>query len=167
MGQRQSSQAHRTVNGGKTARASTIEHSCIRRAAESAPRGVVHLGGGVTVDYPQPSSRGVSSVMRGNRKRDTTPELAVRRALHRRGHRYRVNMLLWVGGARIRPDLVFAGPRVAVFVDGCFWHGCPEHGTQPRGNPGYWGPKIARNQERDRSNTAALEADGWLVVRAW
>jgi DNA mismatch endonuclease (patch repair protein) len=104
--------------------------------------------------------------MQGNRKRDTRPELAVRRAAHRLGLRYRV-------AARPLPhlnctaDLIFPRARVAVFVDGCYWHGCPEHYTPPRTNPSYWGPKIARNQERDSRVTAELGSEGWTVLRFW
>ncbi|MBV9497465.1 MAG: very short patch repair endonuclease [Acidobacteria bacterium] len=105
--------------------------------------------------------------MRGNRKTGSSPELAVRRAVHRRGLRYRVNPLIRAGGTAVRPDLVFSRARVAVFVDGCFWHGCPLHGTQPRRNSSYWGPKIARNQERDSHRTTLLTTDGWIVIRAW
>jgi DNA mismatch endonuclease (patch repair protein) len=119
------------------------------------------------VEYPVASSDAATAVMRGNRKRDTKPELALRRALHARGRRYRVNVLIRVRDVRVRPDIVFTAARLAVFVDGCFWHGCSEHGTQPRSNPQYWGPKIARNQARDLRNTNALEAAGWRVVRAW
>lgn len=129
---------------------------------------MVALGGGRVVAYPRPSTAAASAVMRGNRKRDTTQELAVRRLLYARGLRYRVNPLLRLaGGTRVRPDVVFPGRRIAVFIDGCFWHGCTEHGTNPRINRDYWGPKLARNQARDKRNTAALEADGWVVIRVW
>jgi DNA mismatch endonuclease, patch repair protein len=67
----------------------------------------------------------------------------------------------------VRPDVVFTRAKVAVFVDGCFWHSCPLHGTSPRSNRDYWGPKLARNAERDRANTVALRRDGWRVVRIW
>lgn len=66
-----------------------------------------------------------------------------------------------------RPDFVFYNLRVAIFIDGCFWHGCPEHGTRPRTNAGYWNPKIEGNVFRDRRNNAALEARGWAVIRVW
>jgi DNA mismatch endonuclease (patch repair protein) len=104
--------------------------------------------------------------MRGNRKRDTRPELLLRRAVHRFGLRYRV-------ATRPLPnrpwtaDLVFRSARVAVFVDGCFWHGCPEHYGEPRTNTGYWAPKIARNRERDEVVTRELCEAGWTVVRIW
>jgi len=112
------------------------------------------------------SSPAVRNVMRGNRKRDTAPELAVRRAVHRRGLRYRVAARPLPQLARTA-DLVFRGPKVAVFVDGCFWHGCPDHYVAPRSNPTYWVPKIERNQARDRAVNEALREAGWGVIRFW
>ena len=106
--------------------------------------------------------------MKGNRRVDTKPELALRRALHALGYRYRKDLRLDLpGGARVRPDIVFTARRVAVFVDGCFWHCCPEHGTQPASNTWYWTPKLQRNVERDRAADLALGAAGWTVVRLW
>jgi len=105
--------------------------------------------------------------MRANRRTDTKPELALRRELHRQGLRYRKDYRLDLEGARVRPDIAFTARRVAVFVDGCFWHVCPEHGTKPANNTWYWGPKLARNVERDRAADAALVAAGWRVVRVW
>ncbi|HEX5583820.1 very short patch repair endonuclease [Gaiella sp.] len=104
-----------------------------------------------------------------NRRRDTSPERAVRSALHAAGLRFRVDLPIRVEGTRpIRPDVVFPRRRVAVFVDGCFWHGCPEHGTLPaETNADYWAGKIAENRERDVRHTGLLESDGWRVVRAW
>jgi DNA mismatch endonuclease, patch repair protein len=127
----------------------------------------VQLGGGRSEAYPAPSSSAVSAVMRGNRKRDTAPELAVRRALHARGLRYRVNALINLAAGRVRPDVVFPVERLVLFIDGCFWHGCPSHGTQPRANSAYWTSKIARNKERDLGNDALLKEAGWAVIRAW
>lgn len=63
--------------------------------------------------------------------------------------------------------MVFTRRKVAVFIDGCFWHSCPDHGSEPKSNPGYWGPKLARNRKRDAENTAALDSAGWRVIRAW
>lgn len=105
--------------------------------------------------------------MRANRRSDTKPEMALRQALHARGYRYRKDFRLDLTGARVRPDIVFTARRVAVFVDGCFWHCCPQHGTQPANNTWYWAPKLARNVERDRTADAALAAAGWRVVRVW
>jgi len=106
--------------------------------------------------------------MRANRRTDTKPELALRRALHRLGYRYRKDYRLDLdGGRRVRPDIAFTARKVAVFVDGCFWHACPEHGSKPRANEWYWGPKLLRNVERDRINDAALILAGWTVVRLW
>lgn len=104
--------------------------------------------------------------MQGNRKRDTRPELAVRSELHRRGLRYRIDQKP-LKGLRCKADIVFRRQKVAVFVDGCFWHGCPDHGTSPKTNAAYWSAKIGRNMERDRLNDAALSKAGWAVVRVW
>jgi DNA mismatch endonuclease, patch repair protein len=118
--------------------------------------------------YPNPSSPGRSTNMRANRRTDTKPELALRRALHRLGYRYRKDYRLVLdGGRRVRPDIAFTARRVAVFVDGCFWHACPQHGSRPAVNDWYWTPKLARNVERDRAADATLAAAGWQVVRVW
>jgi DNA mismatch endonuclease, patch repair protein len=106
--------------------------------------------------------------MKSNRRRDTSTELAIRSALHAAGLRYRVDAPIRIDGARpIRPDVVFPRQRVAVFIDGCFWHGCPKHGTMPATNSAYWSPKIAENQKRDARNVAVLESAGWIVLRVW
>ena len=117
--------------------------------------------------YPQPSSPGRSANMRANRRTDTKPELALRRALHKRGYRFRKDYRLDLEGRRVRPDIAFTARRVAVFVDGCFWHACPQHGSKPRANDWYWTPKLARNVERDRVADETLAAAGWQVVRIW
>jgi DNA mismatch endonuclease, patch repair protein len=118
--------------------------------------------------YPLPSTAGRSANMKANRRTDTKPELALRRALHARGYRYRKDHRLDLpGGVRVRPDVVFTARRVAVFVDGCFWHCCPEHGSQPAANTWYWEPKLRRNVERDRVADTALGQAGWTVVRLW
>lgn len=104
--------------------------------------------------------------MLGNRSRDTKPELVVRRALHAQGFRFRVD-LRPESSLRTRADIVFTRRRIAVYIDGCFWHGCPLHGTSPKANSEYWTPKLARNIERDLESTAALQDRGWLVLRFW
>ncbi|HEV7771007.1 MAG TPA: very short patch repair endonuclease [Solirubrobacterales bacterium] len=115
---------------------------------------------------PSASSPAVKAAMQGNRKRDTRPELALRSELHRRGLRYRVDQKP-LKGLRCKADIVFRRQKVAVFMDGCFWHGCPDHGTSPKTNVSYWSAKLARNMERDRFNNAALGEAGWAVVRVW
>lgn len=105
-------------------------------------------------------------IMQANRSRDTSPELALRRLLHALGLRYRVSARP-LKEVRRTADLVFGPAKVAVFVDGCFWHACPEHGTQPATNVDYWGPKLARNAERDRHTNELLHAAGWLSIRVW
>jgi DNA mismatch endonuclease, patch repair protein len=104
--------------------------------------------------------------MRGNRKRDTRPELLLRSAVHHRGLRYRVARRP-VSTLRWTADMVFVSARVAVFVDGCFWHGCPEHYGEPQTNTSYWGPKIARNRARDEVVNRELSQAGWTVLRIW
>jgi DNA mismatch endonuclease, patch repair protein len=106
--------------------------------------------------------------MAANRRRDTGPELRLRSELHRTGLRFRVDMPIEVPGRRpIRPDIVFSRLRIAVFVDGCFWHGCPEHGAPPKSNTSYWIPKIAATRDRDRRADRLLAEEGWRVVRIW
>ena len=100
------------------------------------------------------------------RKRDTAPEMALRRELHRRGFRYRVDLPLPSVG-RARPDIVFTRIRVAVFVDGCFWHCCPEHRSFPTTNAEWWREKLATNIRRDRSIDQDLADAGWEVIRIW
>ena len=105
--------------------------------------------------------------MRSNRRADTKPEVALRSELHRRGLRFRKNQRVRLHERVVRPDVVFTRARVAVFVDGCFWHCCPEHGNQPGRNTDYWIPKLERNVARDRAVDRALGSAGWTVVRAW
>lgn len=111
------------------------------------------------------STEGSRNSMRSNRRRDTLPELAVRRRLHATGLRYRVDFAP-LGGRR-RADIVFTRQRVAVFIDGCYWHGCPNHATFPKRNSDYWLPKLARNVERDRETDQSLREAGWTVLRFW
>jgi len=100
--------------------------------------------------------------MRRVRSRDTSPECALRSALHRRGLRYSLRRRL-----PGKPDIVFVAGKVAVFVDGCFWHGCPQHCRRPSSNRSYWDAKIDRTIARDRRVTRELAARGWRVVRLW
>jgi DNA mismatch endonuclease, patch repair protein len=105
--------------------------------------------------------------MRANRRRDTKPEVALRSALHALGLRFRKDLPIRVPGRVVRPDIVFTRDRLAVFVDGCFWHRCPLHGNVPRANNDYWQPKLDRNVARDRAVDDALRAASWRIVRAW
>jgi DNA mismatch endonuclease (patch repair protein) len=117
--------------------------------------------------YPEPTDAATSKRMRANTRRDSAPELALRSELHRRGLRFRVDYPVRTERRLIRPDVTFTKQRIAVFVDGCFWHRCPEHGTQPRVNAAYWTPKLDRNVERDLQVNAALAREGWIVMRYW
>lgn len=105
--------------------------------------------------------------MEANRRTDTSPELALRSELHRRGLRFRKDVRIAVDGGRVRPDIVFTRARVAVFVDGCFWHRCPTHALDPKSNAAYWQAKFSANVARDRRNDAALASAAWHVIRVW
>ena len=106
--------------------------------------------------------------MRANRGKDTGPERLVRSRLHAAGLRYRVHLAVRVDGGRpISIDIAFPAIKLAIFIDGCFWHGCPQHKTVPASNVAYWGPKLARNAERDETTTARLGIAGWQVRRYW
>lgn len=105
--------------------------------------------------------------MRGNRRRDTKPELAVRHLLHAAGLRYRVDYPPLPQRRRLRADVVFTRARVAVFIDGCFWHGCPQHLRPARTNAEFWARKIAENQERDARSAWLLREAGWTSLRYW
>ncbi|MGV9295521.1 MULTISPECIES: very short patch repair endonuclease [Amycolatopsis] len=108
----------------------------------------------------------VSARMSKQKSRNTGIEMALRKILHAAGFRYRVHRRP-VKGVRREADLVFGPARVAVFVDGCFWHGCPEHGTWPKNNADYWRTKIETNRRRDANTDALLLEAGWLSVRIW
>lgn len=104
--------------------------------------------------------------MQGNRRRDTTPEMQIRRGLHQAGLRYRVDWPLPFDHRR-RADIAFTKAKVAIFVDGCFWHRCPTHYIPPKANAIYWDEKTSRNSERDAESTARLAEMGWTVLRFW
>jgi DNA mismatch endonuclease (patch repair protein) len=112
------------------------------------------------------SSAGVRACMQSNRPRDTKPEVALRSALHRRGLRF-FKHTRPIAGLRCEPDVVFPRIKLAVFIDGCFWHGCTEHKTIPRTNRQWWEDKIQRTRDRDRANDARLTTEGWRVLRFW
>lgn len=104
--------------------------------------------------------------MKANRGRDTAPEMAVRRLVHSKGLRYRVDARPLKDLNR-RADLVFSRVKVAVFIDGCFWHGCPNHHTIAKSNANYWAEKVASNRERDADTSERLRDSGWMVLRFW
>ena len=109
----------------------------------------------------------MTAIMRGNPSRNTRPERAVRSDLHRRGLRFRKDYPISTESINVRVDIVFTRRRIAVFIDGCFWHQCPEHGSVPRTNAEYWVPKLSHNVVRDREVDAALTRAGWRVFRFW
>jgi DNA mismatch endonuclease, patch repair protein len=111
----------------------------------------------------EPLNTAVSSQMQRMPRASTGPEMLIRRELHRRGLRFRVNHPRLPG----RPDIAFTGARLAVFVDGCFWHACPDHGVLPKNNRDWWRIKLDRNVERDREKDAKLEGMDWLAVHVW
>jgi DNA mismatch endonuclease, patch repair protein len=117
-------------------------------------------------ELPVPSSPGVSGRMSRQRRRDTDPELAIRKLLHASGLRFRVTLPI-PGMPRRSIDIAFTKAKVAVFVDGCFWHVCPEHATSPAANSAWWAKKLTTNQARDISTNEHLRELGWDVVRIW
>lgn len=114
---------------------------------------------------PAASSDLIRRRMMSQKRRDTGPELQIRSRLHQLGYRFRVDYR--VPGTRRRIDIAFTRKRVAVFVDGCFWHSCPLHATQPKSNRAWWKQKLADNVSRDRAADRALRRQGWAVVRVW
>ena len=122
----------------------------------------------MSLPYPKPTSATATKKMRSNRRVDTKPEVALRSMLHRAGLRFRKDYPIRLPDGRIvHPDIAFTRKKLAVFVDGCFWHSCPEHGTTPKTNQDYWIPKLRQNVERDRSTDEGLRAIGWQVMRTW
>jgi len=115
---------------------------------------------------PAPSSEAALKRMKAAKPKDTAPEKALRSALHRKGLRFRIDEKT-VKDLNRKADIVFRSAKVAVFVDGCFWHGCPIHGTQAKANAEFWSFKIRQNQERDVDTTKRLEEAGWKVIRVW
>lgn len=115
---------------------------------------------------PGASSDEIRRRMQRQARRDTKPELALRRELWRRGLRYSVDVPP-ISGLRRRADMVFTRARVAVYVDGCYWHSCPDHATVPKANREWWVEKLEANVTRDRDTDARLQRAGWEVLRVW
>ena len=118
-------------------------------------------------DRPPPSSDAALRTMRAQKRVGTKPEMQLRSELHRRGMRYFVDRPVVPGDRRRRVDIVFPRIRLAVFVDGCFWHRCPDHGNLPKANGEWWAAKLNRNVERDRDTDRRLIDAAWSVVRVW
>lgn len=126
------------------------------------------MGNGIRLPYAEPTSPAATAMGKANRRSDTKPEMALRSELHRRGLRFRKDLPIRVEGHRpIRPDVVFTKKRVAVFVDGCFWHRCEEHCVIPKSNVDYWEPKLEANARRDQMVSSLLQSEGWTVIRVW
>ncbi len=117
-------------------------------------------------EKPVPSSLAALHRMQAVKHRDTAPEIALRSLLHKSGLRFRVNVKL-VSAVNTRADIVFKSRKIAIFIDGCFWHGCPKHGTKAKANAEFWNAKIKNNQERDKKVTKELRKYGWKVIRVW
>lgn len=115
---------------------------------------------------PVPANEQVRSRLRSQKVRGTKPELDVRRLVHAKGLRYRVDACPETD-LRVRADLLFTRAHVAVFIDGCFWHGCPDHFVPPKNNAEWWADKIERNQVRDRNSRTLLANRGWEVLVFW
>ena len=115
---------------------------------------------------PKASSEAARRQMRATPQRDTPAETSIRSELHRRGLRFRLHRRL-IPGFRRTADIVFPNARIAVFVDGCFWHGCPKHGTLPRSHRAWWRDKIETNWLRDADTDKRLRSTGWRVIRIW
>lgn len=147
-----------------------LAKTCRQRATADSISATLHRSDSVsqrsTSPTPPASTPSVRRRMQSTRQRDTPPEIALRSTLHRMGLRFRVDRPI-EGVPRVRPDIVFVSARVAVFVDGCFWHACPKHGTIPKTNTDWWIRKLRLNVERDRRHDAALSAAGWKVIRIW
>lgn len=149
---------------------------CVTDGGRRVARGVESASGivpGASLPVPQvvpphpgSSSAQVSARMSQASRRDTQPEIRVRRLLHAQGLRYRV-AYPFPGYRRRTIDIAFTRVRIAVFIDGCFWHGCPEHGTRPRANSDWWATKITANRSRDEDSTRLLIDLGWEVLRFW
>lgn len=161
----------RWSESGRTRERYVCEATETTRAANLARAWEIARSKGMVVDLPPAkdswaSSPAARAVMSANRGRDTGPELRLRRLLHARGMRYRVNARP-LPSLRRTADLVFTKAKVAVFVDGCFWHGCPEHHRPSTINSDFWRQKIETNRARDEDTDRSLIDAGWKVIRVW
>src|SRR5262245_27713046 len=118
-------------------------------------------------EYPHPGSSGITAWAQANVRANTKPEVLIRSLLHRRGRRFRKHLAIEVPVLKVRSAIVFTRKGLALFVDGCFWHGWPIHGGTPKTNASYWQQKRGRNARRDRLVNEKLESAGWSVLRIW
>jgi DNA mismatch endonuclease (patch repair protein) len=137
------------------------------RAVLTRSVGVTRQPGSLPASDSWASSVGVRRSMMANRRVDTRPERRLRSHVHRSGMRFRKDFRIRAEDVSVRVDMVFIKARVAVFVDGCFWHQCPEHATMPKRHVEFWRTKLLRNVERDRATDRALTNSGWTVIRCW
>lgn len=152
-----------------------MSSSLVWASRATCPKGTVRYGAQASVIHrpqlpptPPASDESTRRAMKGNRRADTAPEIAVRRILHARGRRFRKDYrVTGVHDLSVRADIVFSRQRIAVFVDGCFWHGCPDHCRVPKRNRPYWIAKIERNRVRDERIRKSLATAGWRVVQIW
>jgi DNA mismatch endonuclease (patch repair protein) len=119
-----------------------------------------------TLKRPSASSKAALARMKAAKPRDTAPEIAIRSALTQKGLSFQIDEKP-IDNLNRKADIIFRPEKVAVFVDGCFWHGCPIHGTKSKANAEFWANKIKQNQERDLDTTKRLETSGWKVIRVW
>jgi DNA mismatch endonuclease (patch repair protein) len=105
--------------------------------------------------------------MKANKRKNTKPEIAIRSLLHRRGLRFKKDVFIKINDKNCRPDIVFKKAKLVVFIDGCFWHLCPQHGHIPKNNVQYWEEKLNRNRDKDNADTKLLTENGWHVLRIW
>lgn len=135
----------------------------MRRTSAAPAKRTAEGAGSAKTQRPPPLSNVVSRQMSGMPSRDTRAEVTLRRELHSRGMRYRTHLRTLPG----RPDVAFTRARIAVFVDGCFWHRCPDHGTAPKNNGEWWADKLDANVARDRRNDDDLRRLDWITVHVW
>lgn len=133
------------------------------RASAASTKRAKQGVGSAQQQRPAPLSELVSRQMSAMPSRDTGAEMALRRELHNRGMRYRTHLKTLPG----KPDIAFTRARIAVFVDGCFWHRCPDHGTAPKNNSEWWADKLATNVARDRRTDDELQKLGWMTLHVW
>ncbi len=125
------------------------------------------MGQSSAIAAPPATNAATRRSMQSNRRADTKPEVLLRSLLHRAGLRFRKDKYIKLEPRGVKVDVVFSKARVAVFMDGCFWHRCPEHGTMPTRNHEYWRAKFQRNIERDQRTNKELRRLGWTVLRVW